>query len=619
MSISIQSCWQFDMGMVFHGEGLTSQAETIPTFSHSMGDDEDLRRHTANLPGTAGWFSPSVVGQSESQHSITQPLPPPPAPLPSTVSAGANLYPDSIGGYYWPLNSAFHHQHQAFKHCQQYQPGMNTFETTERLSLPQQPGYCDWRWSGVTNSPDNSGAVGRQASAGAKQPWCTTNHHVYSFAVSPQDIPTKNEPTLNATQLPTHRRNERSKRPTTRNTGGRLKIKTTSQEIATRETGAEEREENGCASPCGVILQAAASQQQRRKPFDGKVNPSPPCRGPFLVDPSHTPNAVVCWKCNMVTPQSVNTNCASPGVVGASPTTMCVCEFTCTRSAPLSVSLDDIFTKSLESSERQASAPPIIGASQVGAYGESTMGLSSTSLQTLPFTPKQLHHQSEMSSWASGSPLSSSANVTTNNINSNTSPCFPGAHEISSSEKYICHQTDWEESYKPEAPPLPPKSTLTSLDWMLSEGSGVEHEDKLTNQWFEGVPPQMSIGSFRRAGVGCSGNGGQIQLWQFLLDELHDPLSARYICWTGHGAEFKLKDPNEVARRWGLRKNKPKMNYEKLSRGLRYYYDKKIIEKSAGKRYVYRFSPKIEELIKRAPGSTNSGNSKNNETGDASA
>ena len=41
----------------------------------------------------------------------------------------------------------------------------------------------------------------------------------------------------------------------------------------------------------------------------------------------------------------------------------------------------------------------------------------------------------------------------------------------------------------------------------------------------------------------------------------------------------------QVARRWGLRKNKPKMNYEKLSRGLRYYYDKNIIHKTAGKRY----------------------------------
>ena len=39
-----------------------------------------------------------------------------------------------------------------------------------------------------------------------------------------------------------------------------------------------------------------------------------------------------------------------------------------------------------------------------------------------------------------------------------------------------------------------------------------------------------------------------------------------------------------------MRKNKPKMNYEKLSRGLRYYYDKNIIHKTAGKRYVYRWA-----------------------------
>ena len=45
---------------------------------------------------------------------------------------------------------------------------------------------------------------------------------------------------------------------------------------------------------------------------------------------------------------------------------------------------------------------------------------------------------------------------------------------------------------------------------------------------------------------------------------------------------------SQVARRWGFRKNKPKMNYEKLSRGLRYYYDKNIIQKTGGKRYVYR-------------------------------
>ena len=53
----------------------------------------------------------------------------------------------------------------------------------------------------------------------------------------------------------------------------------------------------------------------------------------------------------------------------------------------------------------------------------------------------------------------------------------------------------------------------------------------------------------------------------------------------------------QVARRWGIRKNKPKMNYEKLSRGLRYYYDKNIICKTAGKRYVYRFTCDLDTLL----------------------
>lgn len=83
--------------------------------------------------------------------------------------------------------------------------------------------------------------------------------------------------------------------------------------------------------------------------------------------------------------------------------------------------------------------------------------------------------------------------------------------------------------------------------------------------------------------------GGNIQLWQFLLELLTDRLCQEIICWTGTEWEFKLLDPDEVARRWGMRKNKPKMNYEKLSRGLRYYYDKNIIHKTPGRRYVYRF------------------------------
>ena len=38
------------------------------------------------------------------------------------------------------------------------------------------------------------------------------------------------------------------------------------------------------------------------------------------------------------------------------------------------------------------------------------------------------------------------------------------------------------------------------------------------------------------------------------------------IHWLGEDGEFKLNNPEVVAQLWGARKNKPNMNYEKLSR-----------------------------------------------------
>lgn len=92
---------------------------------------------------------------------------------------------------------------------------------------------------------------------------------------------------------------------------------------------------------------------------------------------------------------------------------------------------------------------------------------------------------------------------------------------------------------------------------------------------------------------------GTLQLWQFLIALLDEPsskydlkwkasrlieinISSCCITWTGRGMEFKLIEPEEVARRWGIQKNRPAMNYDKLSRSLRYYYEKGIMQK--GKR-----------------------------------
>ncbi|XP_076035748.1 uncharacterized protein LOC143021862 [Oratosquilla oratoria] len=110
-----------------------------------------------------------------------------------------------------------------------------------------------------------------------------------------------------------------------------------------------------------------------------------------------------------------------------------------------------------------------------------------------------------------------------------------------------------------------------------------------------GGDPYKELGP--RAALLAAQGSGQIQLWQFLLEQLCDPANASVVTWEGTSGEFKILDPDEVARRWGERKSKPNMNYDKLSRALRYYYDRYLMEKVTGKRYAYKFNfPELEKL-----------------------
>ncbi|KAL5014490.1 hypothetical protein ScPMuIL_008760 [Solemya velum] len=88
-----------------------------------------------------------------------------------------------------------------------------------------------------------------------------------------------------------------------------------------------------------------------------------------------------------------------------------------------------------------------------------------------------------------------------------------------------------------------------------------------------------------------------ITLWQFLLELLMNNQHNNIIQWTNTEGEFKLLNAEEVARLWGLRKNKLNMNYDKLSRALRYYYDKNIIKKVLGQKFVYKFVS-FPEIVK---------------------
>lgn len=63
---------------------------------------------------------------------------------------------------------------------------------------------------------------------------------------------------------------------------------------------------------------------------------------------------------------------------------------------------------------------------------------------------------------------------------------------------------------------------------------------------------------------------------------LRECMKIECLCFT-----IKLITIIQVARRWGAQKNRPAMNYDKLSRSLRYYYEKGIMQKVAGMLHVH--------------------------------
>ncbi|CAF0721228.1 unnamed protein product [Adineta steineri] len=98
-------------------------------------------------------------------------------------------------------------------------------------------------------------------------------------------------------------------------------------------------------------------------------------------------------------------------------------------------------------------------------------------------------------------------------------------------------------------------------------------------------------------------------LWEFLYILLEDPHYESIIHWENREKMiFRIIQADKLAALWGLQKNRLSMTYEKLSRGMRYYYSNNIISKEQSKRLLYRFmrSPdEIRKSMKRNGGTTN--------------
>lgn len=96
----------------------------------------------------------------------------------------------------------------------------------------------------------------------------------------------------------------------------------------------------------------------------------------------------------------------------------------------------------------------------------------------------------------------------------------------------------------------------------------------------------------QKAPTGARQGSAHIHLWQFLKELLSSPQNhGSAIRWLDRSkGVFKIEDSVRVARLWGRRKNRPAMNYDKLSRSIRQYYKKGIMKKTErSQRLVYQF------------------------------
>merc|ERR1712223_1186979 len=146
------------------------------------------------------------------------------------------------------------------------------------------------------------------------------------------------------------------------------------------------------------------------------------------------------------------------------------------------------------------------------------------------------------------------------------------------------------------------QSLTSSMPMVEGVGSDPGFGGPLARKTLKKPPVRLGAAKFSVMSESSSpgnrtGNNGQVQLWQFLLELLTDKQHCEVIHWVGEEGEFKLESPEIVAQLWGTRKNKPNMNYEKLSRALRYYYDGDMISKVHGKRFVYKFVCDLKGLI----------------------
>uniref|UniRef100_A0A1B6KJT3 ETS domain-containing protein n=1 Tax=Graphocephala atropunctata TaxID=36148 RepID=A0A1B6KJT3_9HEMI len=142
------------------------------------------------------------------------------------------------------------------------------------------------------------------------------------------------------------------------------------------------------------------------------------------------------------------------------------------------------------------------------------------------------------------------------------------------------NQSDSEVEESPRPPPTPTLNPRTPPPHSPASAKGVGHA------FFPAEP------------ISEPNTNGRL-LWDFLQQLLNDSMQryTAYIAWKNRDlGVFKIVDPPGLAKLWGIQKNHLSMNYDKMSRALRYYYRVNILRKVQGERHCYQFLRNPSEL-----------------------
>ncbi|XP_069751727.1 ETS homologous factor [Narcine bancroftii] len=139
---------------------------------------------------------------------------------------------------------------------------------------------------------------------------------------------------------------------------------------------------------------------------------------------------------------------------------------------------------------------------------------------------------------------------------------------------------------------FPLNDTVKSQAFGHAEEREVGRAEIALNPAPQGIPDYQSKEcqpQSQRAGKRHSPRG--THLWEFIRDILLDSeKNPGLIKWEDRSEGiFRFLKSEAVAQLWGKKKNNSSMTYEKLSRAMRYYYKREILERVDGRRLVYKF------------------------------